>query len=153
MRYRPIDPRVENHVAVALDQRFRIDACPSCGGPRVYSKTKPLARCFACGDRTELNVVAQPSRKVKCDQCRKFFWSVVAYAICPACKAANKKKAAMDAKWGGGQAHVASLPVSLEKKPGSIGVPGARFRDPDATGADLEREPERWIRRCQCPAQ
>ena len=97
---RGVDPRVTDAVAVAQRQRFRIDCCLVCFGPRVYSKVQPRARCLACGRITDLRVTQRAERRVKCETCGKFFVSRVAYLACPRCKALKAARQGIDAKWG-----------------------------------------------------
>ena len=54
----PLDARVTLAVGRALRERFRIEACGRCGGPNVFSKLQPIARCFRCGERYALIGVA-----------------------------------------------------------------------------------------------
>lgn len=60
----------------ALDRakkaRHRVDACPECGGPRVYSRISPKARCFRCATGFDLShtTTLKPSIR-RCKLCRK----------------------------------------------------------------------------------
>jgi hypothetical protein len=56
----------------AVKEKHRVDQCPSCGGPRVYSKIHPEARCFRCAERFELShaTTLKPSFR-RCSLCRK----------------------------------------------------------------------------------
>src|SRR5205814_7682695 len=47
----PLDQRAITAVGVALKQGFRIEACDHCGGPKMFSKIQPVARCLRCGTR------------------------------------------------------------------------------------------------------
>ena len=101
MIVRPIDPRIEDIVAKALEQRFTVDSCPECNGPRIYSKIRPEAKCMACGARTVMAAIKQTERRVRCDTCKKFFWSTILWKDCKPCKDRKAKNKAIDAKWSG----------------------------------------------------
>jgi hypothetical protein len=56
----PLRPEVQDQLAVAMKQKFRVEACETCGGPRVFSKRDPIrSRCLRCG-RVYLTVAAKP---------------------------------------------------------------------------------------------
>lgn len=56
----------------AMAAGHRMDNCPDCGGPRVFSKIRPEARCFRCAKPFELtHVVTKKSSFRKCELCRK----------------------------------------------------------------------------------
>ncbi len=46
-------------VGRAMAQRYRIAPCALCGGPEIFSKTKPTSRCFRCWTFREHMAVKQ----------------------------------------------------------------------------------------------
>jgi hypothetical protein len=94
------NPRTMAVVAQAMAERFTIDLCP-CGGPRIYSKVTPFAKCFGCGVKTELKTVKVQDRRVRCDTCKKFFYAKLLFKNCPKCGDKKAKQAKIKAKWGG----------------------------------------------------
>lgn len=83
---RPIDIRTLTILDQALREHFTVNACAHCGGPEVFSKITPRARCVACGTVRELAQVAPTVRRWQCDRCRKFYRAVLGRAVCPACR-------------------------------------------------------------------
>jgi len=95
---RVIDQRSLAVLKQVQDERFTIKTCSKCSGPQIFSKIKPLARCFGCGVMAELTKVATVSRRWKCSTCRKFFHAVLGTDSCPACQKAGKTKAARECR-------------------------------------------------------
>ena len=81
-----VNPCTVDLVALALKQRHRIDQCPSCKGPRIWSLTKPEARCFRC-NRYEKGVKVKRSHRLRCDEChRAFDCQGLKKRYCPKCE-------------------------------------------------------------------
>lgn len=136
-RPRPIHPYTEGIIARAMDERFTIDACPSCGGPRIYSKISPKAKCFGCGLLTETRTIRPAARKVRCDTCRKFFFSKIAFAECPACKEKQAKAAKIAEKWGDDVPQKGIVPQG----PATVEMEPVIIEDSAAQGNDSGTEP------------
>ena len=43
-----LNPATNEVISAAIKQGHRIMACPSCGGPQIWSLAKPKSRCFRC---------------------------------------------------------------------------------------------------------
>ncbi len=89
-------------VARAQAQGHRIDQCPKCGGTRVYSKSRPEARCFSCCERFELtHVTTKRSSFRKCELCRKPKMSgrSVNATLCATCAGLSSHERAKRKRW------------------------------------------------------
>ena len=86
----PLDPRVCDRLARAQRQRYKIGVCPSCGGPEVFAKTKPAARCLRCGQFRVLAAIAPVAKAHRCLTCRRLFYSVTNYRQCEKCRAKSR---------------------------------------------------------------
>lgn len=84
-------------MAKALEQKHKVETC-KCGGPLIWSLSRPVANCFACGMIVKADQAARPERKWKCEKCGGFFRSRVGHKHCPDCKS-GKKDEGQRAKW------------------------------------------------------
>lgn len=101
---RSIDQHVLAIVDRALAERFTVRPCPTCGGPEIASKIRPLARRFACGTRRALAALAPAVRRWRCDRCRRFFYGVLGLAACPACRDRDRRQGRRERARGAKQA-------------------------------------------------
>jgi hypothetical protein len=84
---RLIDPRVCDRLARAQHEHYKIGVCAGCGGPEVFAKTKPAARCLRCGRYRVLAAIAPYAKAHRCLGCRRLFYSVMNYQKCEKCRA------------------------------------------------------------------
>jgi hypothetical protein len=84
---RPLDPRVCDRLARAQREHYKIGVCAACGGPEVFAKTKPAARCLRCGRYRVLAAIAPYAKAHRCLGCRRLFYSVINYQKCDKCRA------------------------------------------------------------------
>lgn len=80
-----IDPTVVSLVGTAITQRHRITACPSCGGPEIWSRQRPESHCFRC-NRHHAGEYVKRFNELRCERCRCKFVSVgLKRPNCPKC--------------------------------------------------------------------
>ena len=64
---RPLDPHICDRLARAQREHYKIGVWASCGGPEVFAKTKPAARCLRCGRR---RTITEPTDRL-CGTCKR----------------------------------------------------------------------------------
>jgi hypothetical protein len=65
---------------------FTIKACLECGGPEIFSKVRPLAKCVRCGVRRDLPMIRPVPRRWRCERCRTLFRAVLGVKYCGKCR-------------------------------------------------------------------
>jgi hypothetical protein len=86
----PLDPRVCDLIEAAQRQHYKIGVCATCGGPELYSKTKPVARCLRCRRSRDLGAIAPHAKRHRCLRCRKIFYSVTNWQYCEKCRGKSR---------------------------------------------------------------
>src|SRR5713226_1240988 len=66
---RQLDPRVSDRLARVQREHYKIGVCAGCGGPEVFAKTKPAARCLRCGRYRVLAAIAPYAKAHRCLAC------------------------------------------------------------------------------------
>src|ERR1700674_3245892 len=82
-----LDPRVCDRLVRAQREHYKIGLCSACGGPEVFAKTKPAAKCLRCGRFRTLDAIAAHKKRHRCLSCWKIFYSVVNWQQCEKCRA------------------------------------------------------------------
>ena len=67
-----LNPATNDVITAAIKQRHRIMACPSCGGPQIFSLTEPKSRCFRC-NRYQEGTQLKQNHRLRCDECHHYF--------------------------------------------------------------------------------
>ena len=86
----------------AMKQGYRIEPCAKCGGPFVYAKTTPAARCLRCGHRSELkSIKAHKTSFRRCAVCDKqnMIGVSVNSKYCRTCEALPPRQRAKLLRW------------------------------------------------------
>ena len=133
-----IDPRVCDLIERAQREHYRIGTCPACGGPEIFAKTKPAAKCLQCGRYRELEAIAPHTKRHRCLACRKIFYSVVNWQKCEKCRAKSRVNRESQAP-GLRRAVTPKLPPILRGSPGPCS-PGP---DPRCDGVGRQGRRER----------
>ena len=81
------DPRICDLIEAAQRQHDKIGTCAACGGPEVFSKSKPTSRYLRCRRHRALDAIAPQAKRHRCLACRKIFRSVVNWQTCDKCRA------------------------------------------------------------------
>ena len=68
-----LNPATNEIITAAIKQGHRIVACPSCGGPQIFSLTKPKSRCFRCNRYQEGDWCQQSTKRLQCEDCHAKF--------------------------------------------------------------------------------
>ena len=93
----PLDHRTGDRVGQAMKEHFRIEPCGQCGGPEVFSKIKPISRCFRCGASREHMAVKQHKisfRRCACCHEQKMAGVPINKSYCKRCEAMGSRQRA-----------------------------------------------------------
>ena len=89
-------------VGAAVKQGYRIEPCPVCGGPEIFSKIQPKSRCFRCGALREHMAVKQHKTSWRrCALCNKPAMAGISLdrRYCAKCQSLSDHERAKRRRW------------------------------------------------------
>ena len=85
-----IDPRLCDRLEAAQRALYKIGRCDACGGPELFAKSKPAAKCLRCGRYRTLDAIGPHAKRHRCLSCWKIFYAPVNWQKCERCRAKSK---------------------------------------------------------------
>jgi hypothetical protein len=76
----------------AIEEEYVIELCKNCRiGTVIRSKEKSFSKCLRCLHITRTQGTAKVMKRVRCDQCKRFFMAVLATKYCTTCSKSIKE--------------------------------------------------------------